>query len=346
MTYRELSMMDIKELLRRWAQGHSKRQIARESGTDRATVARYVAIAEQMQLPRDRALSETETHEIAQRVQTRPLLDPSTQWTAIAGHREQIVEWLDRKRPLRLSKVHVLLAREHGLEVSYATLRRYAMQELGWRKKVPTIRLEDPPAGQEARVDFGKMGPMLDPIAGRIRMLWAFVITLSFSRYQFVWPTFVQTTEAVCEGLDRAWRSFGAMSRTIVPDNTKAIVKDPDALNPTLVSAFLDYVQARGLFVDPARIRSPKDKPRVENQVPYVRESWFDEETFTDLQDARRSAEAWSFEQRLNFSRLGQTIHRIFPSNCRHSRTSSLGTRPWVMEAMRLVRRSLLLRRQ
>ena len=70
------------------------------------------------------------------------------------------------------------------------------------------------------------------------------------------------------------------MIRTIVPDNMKAIVKTPDALSPILVTAFLDYVQDRGIFVDPARIRSPQDKPRVENQVPYVRESWFDGETF------------------------------------------------------------------
>jgi hypothetical protein len=137
------------------------------------------------------------------------------------------------------------------------------------------------------------MGPMLDPVAGRVRMLWALIVTLSFSRYQFVWPTFVQTTETVCEGLDRAWTFFGAMIRTIVPDNMKAIVKTPDALNPVLVMAFLDYVQARGFYVDPARIRSRKDKPRVENQVPFVRESWFDGETLADLDDARRSAQTW-----------------------------------------------------
>jgi hypothetical protein len=35
----------------------------------------------------------------------------------------------------------------------------------------------------------------------------------------------------------------------------------PDALSPVLAAAFFDYAQARGLFVDPARIRSPKDKP-------------------------------------------------------------------------------------
>jgi len=294
MSYRELTMIDVKEVLRRWAAGHGDRKIGRETGIDRKTVARYTAIAIELALPRDRELSDAEVHEVAQRVQARPLPDPSAEWGAVATHRERITEWLGRKRPLRLTKVHTLLVREHALEASYDTLRRFAMQELGWRKRASTIRLDDPPAGQEAQVDFGKMGPMLDPVAGRVRMLWALVITLSFSRYQFVWPTFAQTTEAVCEGLDRAWWFFGAMIRTIVPDNMSAMVKDPDALNPTLVAAFLDYVQARGIFVDPARVRSPKDKPRVENQVPYVRESWFDGEEFEDLEGARRHAEHWS----------------------------------------------------
>lgn len=303
MSYRELTMIDVKELLRRWAAGHSNRKIALATGADRATVARYVTVATEMALPRDRELDEAEIHEVAQRVQARALPDTSAEWSAVAAHRERIEEWLGRKRPLRLRKVHTLLVREHGITASYDTLRRFAMREFGWRKKAPTIRLDDPPAGQEAQVDFGKMGPMFDPVAGRVRMLWALIITLSFSRYQFVWPTFAQTTEAVCEGLDRAWRFFPGMTATILPDNTKAMIKDPDALSPTLVAAFLDYVQARGIFVDPARVRSPKDKPRVENQVPYVRENWFDGETFADLDDARRSAEQWCLET------AGKRIH-------------------------------------
>jgi hypothetical protein len=74
------------------------------------------------------------------------------------------------------------------------------------------------------------------------------------------------------------------------------MINDPDALTPTLVASFLDYVQARGIFVDPARVRSPKDKPRVENQVSFVRESWFDGETFNSLAHARQSAEHWCRE--------------------------------------------------
>ena len=54
MSYRELSMIDVKEVLRRWAAGHSNRKIARETGTDRGTATRYIAVAEQLALPRDR----------------------------------------------------------------------------------------------------------------------------------------------------------------------------------------------------------------------------------------------------------------------------------------------------
>jgi transposase len=298
MTYRELTMIDVKEVLRRWAAGHSNRQIARDTGTDRDTVRRYLSAAQEAGVVQSSAATPTDeiVHQVAQRVQARPLPERSHEWSSVAVHKDRIEQWLAAPRPLRLSKIHTLLVRDHGLEASYDTLRRFAHQELGWRKKEPTVRLEDPPPGQEAQLDFGKMGLIHDAVSGRMRVLWALIITLSFSRHQFVWPTFTQTTEAVCEGLDRAWSFFGAMIRTLVPDNTKAIIKDADALNPTLVAAFLDYVQARGIFVDPARVRSPKDKPRVENQVPFVRESWFDGETFAALDDARRHAEHWCRE--------------------------------------------------
>jgi transposase len=295
MAYLELTMIDVKEVLRRWQAGQSARQIGRDTGTNRKTVSRYIGWAERLGVKRDEELSDEVVQAVAQCVQDRPDPDRSQEWEEVARHRQQIEAWLAADRPLRLTKIHVLLQRE-GLEASYWTLRRYVMRELGWRKKRPTILLEDPPAGQEAQVDFGKMGYVIDAETGRRRRLWALIVTLSYSRLSFVWPTFRQTTEAICEGLDRAWQFFGAMPKTIIPDNPKAIVADPDALNARLCDSFTDYVQARGLFVDPARIRSPKDKPRVENQVPYVRESWFAGEQFRDLDDARRSAEHWSRE--------------------------------------------------
>lgn len=312
MPYRELTMIDVKEVLRRWSAGQGDRRIGREAGIDRKTVARYTRAAHRLGFERGAEVTDEVAHGVAQCVQSRPVAAPTEEHNDVAQHRDRIEHWLAgdaNTRPLRLTKIHTLLVRDHGLRASYDTLWRFATQQLGWRKRTETVRVDDPPPGQEAQVDFGEMGRLLDTETGKLRRLWALVVTLCFSRYQFVWPTFRQTTEAVCEGLDRAWWFFGAMTISIIPDNTKAIVKDPDAINPTLVAAFLDYVQARGLFVDPARIRSPKDKPRVENQVPYVRESWFDGEKFLDLADARRSAEHWCRE--VAGTRVHGTTRRI-----------------------------------
>lgn len=308
MAYRELTMIDVKEVLRRWSAGQSDREIARATGVDRKTVARYVAMAKALGVGSEHALDDHAVHEVAQAVQARPEVAASNEWADIARHHDRIAEWLGRKRPLRLRKIHTLLARD-GLTASYWTLRRYAIQEFGWSKKQPTIRLEDPPPAQEAQVDFGEMGMIEDAETGKRRKLWALIVTLSFSRYMFVWPTFSQTTEAICDGLDRAWQFFGGMPRTIIPDNTKAMIHTADPLSPVLVDAFLDYVQTRGFFVDPARVRSPKDKPRVENQVPYVRESWFDGETFASIGQAQESAEHWSFD--IAGARIHGTTRRV-----------------------------------
>lgn len=296
MSYRELTMIDVHELLRRWATGQSTRKIARDAGTDRKTVARYIAAVTELGLARDTEWTDAVIHEVAQRVQARAVPDPSEERVEIAKHHARIEAWLALKRPLRLTKMHTLLVRNHGVHASYHTLRRFVIDQFGWRQKQPTVLVSDGKPGEEAQVDFGLMGTMRDNETARPRRLHVLIVTLVVSRYQFVWPTFLQTTEAACEGLDAAWRFFQAMAHVIVPDNMAAMISLADPLAPTIVAAFQDYVQTRGIFVDPARVRSPKDKGRVENQVAFVRESWFDGETFASLADARRSAEHWSRE--------------------------------------------------
>lgn len=293
MSFRELTMIEVRELIRRWKAEHPMREIARATGLDRKTVRRYVEVLEALALGREVEVDDALVHEVAARVQTRAVPEPSMDRHRLMEHRERIASWLTQSTPLRLTKVHALLARDHGVEVTYATLRRFAIDELGWRKRKPTVRVDDSPPGDEAQIDFGLMGRMHDPETGRERKLYVLVVTLCFSRYQFVWPTWEQTTRAACEGLDEAWRFFGGVTRRIVPDNASSMVSRADAISPRIVDAFNDYAQARGLFVDAARVRSPKDKARVENQMAYVRESWWSGERFADLADARASARTW-----------------------------------------------------
>jgi len=70
-------------------------------------------------------------------------------------------------------------------------------------------------------------------------------------------------------------------------------VAGPDALNPRPTRAFLGYSQARGLLLDPARVRKPKDKPHVESGIRYSRERWWKGGRFLDLVDSRQQAEGW-----------------------------------------------------
>jgi transposase len=294
MSFREITMQDVRELLRRHEAGQSARRIAREMGLDRKTVGRYLEAAQKL-----KTATATVTDEVAgqvgRRVQARPAPAPSEAWRALEARRTQISEWLGGERPLRLVRIHELLARD-GLTVGYTTLRRFASRELEWRKQTPTVRLDDPPPGQEAQVDFGLMGTVTDG-EGRHRRLWALIVTLSTSRYMYVYPTLTQTVVDVCAGLDAAWRFFGGVPKHVVLDNASAMVVRASATAPGLNRAFRDYTEARGVFADTARVRHPKDKARVENQVPYVRERWFAGESFgSDLGAIRRHAETWCRE--------------------------------------------------
>jgi transposase len=295
-SFRELTMIEVREVIRRWKAEQSLREMARETGLDRKTVRRYVEVLRELGVAPDVTVDDALVHEVSKRIQVRAMPEPSVERTQLLEHRDRIMQWLSASKPLRLTKVHVLLQRDYGVDVSYATLRRYAMDELGWGMRKPTVLVADAPAGEEAQVDFGLMDMMYDPQSGRPRRLHALIVTLCFSRYQFVWPTWEQTTKAVCEGLDEAWRFFGGIVPRIIPDNASSMVSRADPLSPTIVDAFADYAQARGLFIDAARVQSPQDKARVENQVAYVRESWFAGERFADLDAARASARVWCRE--------------------------------------------------
>src|SRR5260370_22718692 len=73
----------------------------------------------------------------------------------------------------------------------------------------------------------------------------------------------------------------------------RSVVAKADAVNPRLTREWLEYAQARGFVTDPARVRHPRDKPRVEAGVKYVQGSFFAGEVFLDLADARVKMTGW-----------------------------------------------------
>lgn len=306
MTFREVPVFEVREILRLWLGGEGLRSISRLVSVDRKTVRRYVEAGVELGLDRDGdedQLTDEFIGQVVERVRPHRIDGHGEAWRTLDGHRDQLRKWLVTDE-LTVVKVHELLERQ-GVVVPGRTLHRYALEELGVGRSVrsSTVRVSDGEPGDELQVDFGKLGRIPDPDLGRMRDLWALIFTPVVSRFSFVWLTHRQTIDDVISGFEAAWVFFGGVFATVIPDNMKTIVDQSDPLHPRFNQAFVEYAQARGFKIDPARVGSPQDKPRVERTVPFVRNSFFAGETFIDLADAQRRVEVWCRE------RAGMRIH-------------------------------------
>ncbi len=143
--YREVTMVEVKEVLRLWRAGLPRKRLAAQLGLDPKTVRRYLGAAtaagvradghdgHRRRGPRDAAR--------AAAVGGRPRGDG---WAQCAAQRPAIERWL--ADGLRLTKIRKLLARQ-GVAITYATLYRFAVL----RAAVWPDRDHDPGARWPAR---------------------------------------------------------------------------------------------------------------------------------------------------------------------------------------------------
>jgi transposase len=306
MAFREVRVFQVREVLRLWLRGEGVRATERLVGVDRKTVRRYVAAAVEVGLVRDggeEQLSDEFVGAVVEAVRPHRADGHGETWRLLVANHELIVNWL-KDEGLTVRKVHDLLGRR-GLVVPERTLHRYALEvcDVGRARRGSTVRVNDGEPGDECQIDFGKLGLIPDPVVGRRRVCHALIFTPVVSRYSFVWLSFRQRIEDVIAGCEAAWAFYDGVFATVIPDNLKAIVERADALEPRLNQAFVEYAQSRGFVIDPARVRSPQDKPRVERVVPFVRQSSFAGEAFVDVADAQHRAERWCRE------RAGMRVH-------------------------------------
>ena len=128
MSYREVTMLEIKEVLRRWCDGAAKKRIAAQLGLDIKTVRRYLRAARACGFAPGGAtpLDEDRVAAVVAALQPDWGRPRSEVWQVCGGQREFIASHLEHG--VRLSKIRRLLKRR-GLELSYAALRRFAIAE-------------------------------------------------------------------------------------------------------------------------------------------------------------------------------------------------------------------------
>jgi len=303
MAFREVHVIEVREVLRGWLGGAGLRTVAGQAGVDRKTARRYVLAAQQAGVARDGGPGQVTDEVIAAVVSAVRPVRPAghgSAWQQLQGHREQITAWVGQG--LTVVKIGTLLQRR-GVVVPYRTLHRFCVRCCGFGRSGETVRVADGDPGVEVQVDFGQLGLLHDPVSGRRRLTHALIFTAVYSRHMFVWLSVSQTVEAVIVGCQRAWEFFGGCFPVLVPDNMAAVVADADAVNPKFTVGWLDYAQHCGFVTDPTRVRRPKDKPRVERTVHYVRSNFWAGEQFIDLADAQARVRLWCAQT------AGQRIH-------------------------------------
>lgn len=149
--------------------------------------------------------------------------------------------------------------------------------ERGVRAEDVAIHVETAP-GEVAQVDFGYAGELFDPVEGRERRAWFFVMVLGHSRHMYTRIVFDQRTETWLRLHVEAFEDFGGVPATIVPDNLKAAViraafgvDDEVGLN----RSYRELARHCGFRVDPTPPRDPDKKGKVESGVKYVKNNFF-----------------------------------------------------------------------
>ena len=131
----------------------------------------------------------------------------SESFVEIAYFHERIAEGLKTNT---LSTVWQRLRDEDGLGASLSTTRRYvhaAMPQLLDPTAV-TVFKEDAGPGEEGQVDYGYLGPWVDPLSGKRHRVWGFLIVLGHSRHQFLRPVLRMTLAALgSTAMLRPWSS-------------------------------------------------------------------------------------------------------------------------------------------
>lgn len=285
MANRRIEMFEYRNVIVRMRQGDSDRQIAKAGLLSRHKAAwlRRIAMAQGWLDPQ---VSLPDTLTISEFVQ-RPLMHLPTSQVKLFD--EQVLKW--HEQGLSSVAIHQGLIKKFGFTGGYDAIRRYVRKHVQKQIKVTTI-LDFAP-GEAAQIDFG-MGPkLLNMETGEVHKTWFFVMTLAFSRHQYVEFVFDQTVETWIGCHCRAFIWFGGVPEKVIIDNPKCAITKACFHDPQVQRAYAECAEGFNFRIAPTPIANPQKKGIVESGVNYVKRNFLPLREFRSLEDLNRQAAEW-----------------------------------------------------
>jgi transposase len=138
------------------------------------------------------------------------------------------------------------------------------------KSRKPSMILHHQP-GEKLFIDFaGKKISYVDIETGELIECPVFVACLPYSDYGFAIPVRSQNVEDFIYALQRCIEFLGGVTQILVPDNLKSAITKADRYDPDINQVLEDFCNHYGMTILPARVRKPKDKALVENQVKLI----------------------------------------------------------------------------
>lgn len=292
MANRRIEMHEYQEALYRMRLGQTDRAISRDRilgrrkvGELRALAAQQGWLAEESQLPSAAQIVAALACSEGSGAASEGLVRRSS----VEPFAERIRQWFDGGS--QGTTIYAALVREYGFTGHYSSVRRFLDKLKGLRVE-PTMILDFAP-GEAAQVDFGA-GPMLvDSDSGTETRTWFFVMTLCFSRHQYVEFVFDQSAETWQRCHHRALRHFGGVPSKIIIDNPKCAITRAVIDDPEVHRAYAECAQGYGFIVSPCPPADAAKKGIVESGVKYIKRNFLPLRTFRNLEDLNRQALDW-----------------------------------------------------
>jgi transposase len=218
----------------------------------------------------------------AKAVVTRPsMVDPYVPF---------IIETLKKYPRLTASRLHQMV-RERGYRGAPDHFRHLVARYRPRPAAESFLRLRTLP-GEQGQVDWAHFGKV--QIGRATRVLWAFVMVLSWSRAIFLRFYLSAAMPSFLRGHVDAFRWFSGVPRVLLYDNLKSAVLERQGqairFHPTLLELSGHYrYEAR-----PVAVARGNEKGRVERAIRYVRDSFFEARSWTSLEDLNHQAEQWA----------------------------------------------------
>ena len=192
---------------------------------------------------------------------------------ATSKKQQAIPDWRCVHNELKRKGVTLQLLWEEYLQQNPDGYRysRFCHLYARWQKLSEPTMIFRHGAGYKLFVDYaGPTVPVTNPKTGDISEAQIFVGTLGASSYTFAEATATQALRDWIGSHVRCFAFFGGAVRIVVPDNLKSGVTAPCRYEPDINPAYLRFASHYGIAVVPARVRKPRDKPKVENGVQQV----------------------------------------------------------------------------